>query len=152
VFGRSITRRDRTIGFSGQFSGHLLSSKWDKSPIAGQSLPILRCVKYRTLRSRSGYIFTSLILRDRTRMPALICRTMDSRYQSVHDNFDASVSAVCPGPDYETVAKRRELSRSATAALSRWNAKAIYFKQTISLSFGDATFANFQTPPFFPRQ
>ena len=40
--------------------------------ISGQSVPILRCVKYCALRGRSGYIFTSPILRDRTRMPVLI--------------------------------------------------------------------------------
>jgi hypothetical protein len=34
--------------------------------ISGQSVPILRCVKYCALRGRSGYIFTSPILRDGT--------------------------------------------------------------------------------------
>ena len=36
--------------------------------LTGQSLPILRCEKYCTLRGQSGYIFTSPIIRDRTRM------------------------------------------------------------------------------------
>src|ERR1017187_1618510 len=56
--------------------------------ISGQSVPILRCVKYCTLRGRSGYIFTNPILRDRTRMPALICAS------ATHDGFQVSEAAM----------------------------------------------------------
>src|ERR1035437_3679754 len=52
--------------------------------ISGQSVPILRCVKYCALRGRSGYIFPSPILRDRTRMPVLIYAS------ATHDGFQVA--------------------------------------------------------------
>ena len=52
--------------------------------ITGQSLPILRRVKYCALRGRSGYIFTSPILRDRTRMPVSFAAS------ATHDGFQVA--------------------------------------------------------------
>ena len=61
-------------------AGFKKSNKYPEVGLTGQSLPTLRRVKYCTLRGRSGYIFTSPILRDRTRMPVLICASATPRW------------------------------------------------------------------------